>query len=86
MKKEKPKAGVPQLWLRGDKGSWASYSLRIIYPDGRVEYFINIFGPPNWQWRKGCTSSDTQLEAIKKCKDYSFHMLRSKPEFICNIE
>lgn len=83
MKREKPKAGVPQLWLRRSQDD----SLRIIYPDGKVEYFFEVswYGE-GWKWKNGCTSRATQLEAIKECKRYSWEFLHSTSEFVCNIE
>lgn len=67
--------GRPQLWARN--GLDENEGIRIIYPNGKVEWmarelFINsdeesrpYSNEINYQLVRACTSSDTQLQAIK---------------------
>lgn len=56
--------GRPQLWSRGIQ---KNESLRIIYPNGRIEYCDT---PGFWYRFNGCTSRNTQERAIKAAIDY----------------
>lgn len=68
--------GRPQLWLRGVDGH---RGLRIIYPNGKVEYTLL---DDYYQFRQGCTSRSDQAGAIKACINYDAVHTGSKPIFI----
>lgn len=83
----KPKLGYPQLWYRqfpwyieeGTKivSKQDSDSLRIIYPDGTVEVYMDE-GPKS-KWEPSALTANTQTEAMSNAR-------MSDLEFICNLE
>lgn len=72
--------GHPQLWSREEMNG-----LRIIYPDGKVEYTFSAFDCNyynTWNLVNGCTSSFSQLSAIRECIDYEYTCFDCLPEFL----
>lgn len=70
--------GRPQLWARGYGAVAGTHTtLRIIYPNGKVEFNQRSLGgflrSKYWKGGKGCTSSDTQLQALKNTIKYDLH-------------
>jgi hypothetical protein len=63
--------GRPQMWLRGIDGN---NGLRIIYPNGKVEYTHGISA----LFDSGCTSSTTQEEAVIKMIAYDISFSGAK--------
>lgn len=58
--------GRAQLWVwKGQQ----SERLRMIYANGMVEYYSTFVS--EGYWKEGCTSGNTQKEAVKNCLRYS---------------
>lgn len=68
--------GRPQLWwsiCNIQNNRFGHDRMRILYPDGRVEYFWEGQLEPK-TWSNGCTSSTTQEFAQRSCLRWSIEM------------
>jgi hypothetical protein len=79
-----PCNGRPQLWSRLE-----NIGIRIIYPNGEVEYSAEINDWIDLKWvvakcvfEDGCTSAEAQEQAIKNCIDYCLGANCEAPVFL----
>lgn len=68
--------GRPQLWYTDDGNRGAEDRVRIIYPNGRVEYCWSFLthDKTEWiggkEWERGCTSRRSQEAACLAAAEY----------------